>query len=215
MQRHTFAMQIKKGELLNYRKTLGEVWPEVKNLFDTYNLRNFSLWSVDLIVFGYYESDDDFRVTDDFLAKTEELDGRFDDIYDWISEPCKPMRLMFHNYGGVQESKELVYKKIFVIHLFEGMAEEYKRRHDAVLPTPEQESKHRACNNFTIWNAGDYVFGYMEMDATLEREKTPEHKEYSRNWETSMLEIMEWVTNDVDWLTGEYHSNYYCIASYK
>lgn len=215
MQRHTFAMQIKKGELSNYRRVLGEVWPEIKAFFDTYNLRNFSLWSVDLIVFGYYESDDDFEATDDFTAKINELDRRFDNIYDWISEPGKPMRLMFHNYGGVQESKELVYKKIFVIHLFEGMAEEYKRRHDAVLPTPEQESKHRACNNFTIWNAGDYVFGYMEMDATLEREKTPEHREYSRNWETSMLEIMEWVTNDVDWLTGEYHSNYYCIASYK
>ena len=215
MQRHTFAMQIKKGELLTYRKTLGEVWPEVKKLFDTYNLRNFSLWSVDLIVFGYYESDDDFEVTDDFLTKINELDSRFGNIYDWISEPGKPMRLMFHNYGGIQEEKELVHKKIFVIHLFEGMADEYKRRHDEVLPTPEEEAMHGACNNFTIWNAGDYVFGYMEMDTTLEREKTPKHREYNRKWETYMLEIMEWVTNDVDWLTGEHHSNYYCIATYK
>ena len=142
MQRHTFAMQIKKGELLNYRKTLGEVWPEVKKLFDTYNLRNFSLWSVDLIVFGYYESDDDFEATDDFLTKINELDSRFGNIYDWISEPGKPMRLMFHNYGGIQEEKELVHKKIFVIHLFKGMADEYKRRHDEVLPTPEEEAKH-------------------------------------------------------------------------
>lgn len=64
MQRHTFAIQIKKGKLLNYRRTLGEVWPQVKNFFDIYNLKNFSLWSVDLIVFGYYTCiQEDFRNT--------------------------------------------------------------------------------------------------------------------------------------------------------
>lgn len=215
MQRHTFALQIKKGEIRKFRSTLGAVWPDVKRIFDTYNLRNFSLWSVDYMIFGYYESDDDFEVTEELLAEMNAIDKRFEGCYDWISELGKPMRLMYHFYGGVQEEKELVYKKIFVIHLHEGMAEEYKRRHDEILSPPEEEYKHSSCNNFTIWNAGDYVFGYMEMDTTLGRDKSPKFQEESREWETYMLGIMDWVTNDVDWLTGEYHSNYYCIASYK
>lgn len=113
MQRHTFALQIKTGEIRKFRSTLGAVWPEVKEIFDTYDLRNFSLWSIDYIIFGYYESNDDFEMNEEFLAEVTALDQRFEGCYDWLSEPGKPMRLMYHAYGGVQEEKELVYKKDF------------------------------------------------------------------------------------------------------
>jgi len=64
-------------------------------------------------------------------------------------------------------------------------------------------------------NAGDYIFGYAEIDSTLGSEETEEQKADTTKWETAMLEIMDWVTNDVDWLTGLYHSNCKRIAHYK
>ena len=215
MERHTFALKIHKGQLANYRRTLGENWTEIKSILDDYNINNFSLWAIDLFIFGYCETKEPLEVTKELNERLTALDKAFGDTYEWISKPFGPMRLMYHSYGGVQTCKELVYKKIFIAHLHEGMAEEYKKRHDAILPAPEDEYKHHTANNFTIWNAGDYIFGYLEIDATLERERTEDWKAQSTEWETHMLEIMDWVTNDVDWLTGEYHSNYRCIASYR
>ena len=31
-------------------------------------------------------------------------------------------------------------------------------------------------------------------------------KAFTVEWETRQLEIMDWITNDVDWLTGEHHA---------
>lgn len=62
-------------------------------------------------------------------------------------------------------------------------------------------------SNFSIWNAGGYIFGYNEIDTTMEHEMTEEEREASIQWETRMLEIMSWITNDVDWITGEVHES--------
>ena len=37
------------------------------------------------------------------------------------------------------------------------------------------------------------------------REMTPEERESTIAWETRQLEIMDWLTDDVDWITGESH----------
>ena len=39
----------------------------------------------------------------------------------------------------------------------------------------------------------------------MEQEPTEEEKAFTTEWETRQLEIMDWITNDVDWLTGEHH----------
>ena len=38
-------------------------------------------------------------------------------------------------------------------------------------------------------------------------EMTPEEREATITWEKKMLEIMEWITDDVDWITKEHHSH--------
>ena len=59
--------------------------------------------------------------------------------------------------------------------------------------------------NFSIWNAGGYIFGYDEIDTTTEIDETPQDREATVAWETRQLGIMDWITNDVDWMTGEWH----------
>ena len=61
-------------------------------------------------------------------------------------------------------------------------------------------------SNFSIWSAGGYIFGYDEIDTTMETEETPEAHEATVAWETRQLGIMDWITNDCDWLTGTVHS---------
>ena len=71
------------------------------------------------------------------------------------------------------------------------------QRGDTVDPGPD--------SNFSIWSAGGYIFGYDEIDTTMEVEETPEAREATIAWETRQLGIMDWITNDVDWMTKEVH----------
>lgn len=213
MDRHAFAAKINSGMVLEFRKNLGIYWPDIKSFCDKYNLENLSIWSVDKMVFGYCEGDVNDSLKNAFMETYLNLKKPFESACEWIS--CERLPLMFHNYGDGRQNPELSYKRVFVAHLNEGCMEEYKLRHDRILRSPEEEYKHNVNNNFTIWYANDYIFGYSEVDSTLEREKSPEGLERSKAWETKMLEIMSWETNDVDWLTGEYHPNCNCIAKYK
>ena len=43
------------------------------------------------------------------------------------------------------------------------------------------------------------------VDTTMEVEETPEAREATIAWETRQLGIMDWITNDVDWMTKEVH----------
>ena len=60
-------------------------------------------------------------------------------------------------------------------------------------------------SNFSIWYAGGYIFGYDEIDTTMEVEETAQAHAATVAWESKQLEIMDWITNDVDWLTGQWH----------
>lgn len=39
----------------------------------------------------------------------------------------------------------------------------------------------------------------------MEVDETSEAREAAAAWETRQLGIMDWITNDVDWMTGEWH----------
>ena len=62
-------------------------------------------------------------------------------------------------------------------------------------------------SNFSIWSAGGYIFGYDEIDTTMEVEETPQAREATIAWETRQLGIMDWITNDVDWMTASTAGN--------
>jgi len=204
MERHGFAMEIKKGQTLKFRSALGAIWKELCTFLDEKKMTNFSMWSVDNLVFGYYETEDGFMFSDEDKKTAEKW---FNDSFDWISTPFEEMRLMYHDFGIVRESKELIRHRVFITKLVEGQEEEYKARHDALIEKRGDEINEGPNSNFSIWNAGGYIFGYCEIDTTMEPEYTEDMRENERKWETKMLEIMSWRTNDVDWLTGIYHGN--------
>lgn len=209
MERHGFAMEIKKGQTLKFRNALGAIWKDLTAFLDAKKMTNFSIWSVQNLVFGYYETEDGFAFTDEDKKLAETW---FNDSFDWISTPFEEMRLMYHDFGIVRESKELIRHRVFITKLVEGQEEEYKARHDALIEKRGDKISEGPGSNFSIWNAGGYIFGYCEIDTTMEPEYTDAMRENERKWETKMLEIMSWRTNDVDWLTGIYHENIKRIA---
>lgn len=232
MERHAFAYEVKDGCFAPFRRLLGREWPAITGLLDEIGAGNCSLWQIDSLVFGYYETGQDSgsaagagqdrESRKDGIGCSKEYGGTaerlqallaaFSECGTWISSPAEQMRLMYEDIGVVRHSKELIRHRVFATRLKDGMQEEYKRRHDGLaaarngVPDPGPDS------NFTIWNAGPYIFGYDEIDVTMEQEETEESRRQAIAWETRMLEIMRWYTDDVDWITGERHGHMQRIA---
>lgn len=205
MKRHTFAMEIKKGQMNLYRQKLGELWPDLVNFLEENHIQNFSIWNCTSLIFGYCETDDENELSADAAKQIDALTARIEDTFTWISTPGKNMRLMYHNFGVVRENKELIRHRMFMTKLKPGCEEEYKARHDALIEKRGDTPDPGPDSNFSIWSAGGYIFGYDEIDTTMETEETPQAHEETVAWETRQLEIMDWITNDVDWLTNSWH----------
>lgn len=206
MERHGFAMEIKAGRMNDYRRKLGEIWEELTEYLDRNKVKNFSIWNTDNMIFGYYETADGAVISEDEVALREALIMKMEDTFTWISTPGQEMRLMYHDFGIARESKELIRHRMFMTRLKPGCEEEYKRRHDALIEKRGDIINPGPDSNFSIWSAGGYIFGYYEIDTTMEVEETEADRQAAIAWETKQLEIMDWITNDVDWMTGEHHS---------
>jgi len=207
MQRHAFAMKVKDGMMGEFRSGLGKVWGELTAFLDAKGMKNFSIWNVERMIFGYYETGDDFAFTDEDKQKAAAWEAAYGDSYTWVSTPFEEMRLMYQDFGIVRESKELIRHRVFITKLVPGSEEEYKARHDALVEKRGDKVTEGPDSNFSIWNAGGYIFGYNEIDTTMEQERTQADIDADTVWETRMLEIMSWLTDDVDWLTGLQHEN--------
>lgn len=204
MERHAFAIKIKDGNMNEYRSRLGKIWPELTAYLDRSGISNYSIWNAENLIFGYYEkSAGEINLKDE---EAEKLIQEMEDTFEWISTPGKDMRLMYQDFGVVRENKELIRHRMFMTRLKPGCEEEYKARHDALIAKRNGSVTQGPDSNFSIWSAGGYIFGYDEIDTTMEMEETEEEKQSAIEWETRQLEIMEWITNDVDWLTGEHHT---------
>ena len=206
MERHAFAMKVKDGQMNAYRTRLGEIWKDLTAFLDRNQIKNFSIWNVEQLIFGYYENEDEMKLSEDEKAAKDSLTEKIQDTFDWISTPGEDMRLMYHNFGVVRENKELIRHRVFMTKLKEGCAEEYKVRHDGLIAQRGDTVDPGPDSNFSIWSAGGYIFGYDEIDTTMEIDETPQDREATVAWETRQLGIMDWITNDVDWMTGECHS---------
>lgn len=206
MERHAFAMEIKAGQMNEYRKKLGEIWQELTEFLDRNGIRNYSIWNTDALIFGYYETADGHTLSAQEIAVKDAFIAKMEHTFTWISKPGKEMRLMYHDFGIVRESKEMIRHRMFMTKLKPGCEEEYKRRHDGLIEKRGDKVTEGPDSNFSIWSAGGYIFGYNEIDTSMETEATEEQKSADREWETRQLEIMDWITNDCDWLTGEVHS---------
>ena len=206
MKRNAFAMKLKKGQRALYGALLRENWKELTAQLDAAGFSNFSIWNAQDLLFGYCECADDCVLTEAQSVYFKGLDEKFSAVYDWISEMGKPMRLMYEDFGVVRESKELIRHRMFMTRLKPGCEEEYKKRHDGLIAKRGDAITQGPDSNFSIWCAGGYIFGYDEIDTTMEKEPTEADKAFTVEWETRQLEIMDWITNDVDWLTGEHHA---------
>ena len=207
MERHAFAMKIKKGQMNTYRRKLGEIWPELTALLDRNEITNFSIWNAEDLIFGYYENKDGMKFSAEDEAVKKDITEKIEDTFTWISTPGQDMRLMYHNFGIVRENKELIRHRVFMTKLKDGCEEEYKARHDGLIEQRGGATDPGPDSNFSIWNAGGYIFGYDEIDTTMEVEETVESREATVSWEMRQLEIMDWITNDVDWMTGDVHAD--------
>ena len=205
MERHAFAMKVKDGQMNTYRRKLGEIWPELTGFLDRNQIKNFSIWNADQLIFGYYEKADGAVLNAEEKSVKDRLIGEIQDTFQWISTPGEDMRLMYHNFGVVRENKELIRHRMFMTKLKDGCEEEYKARHDGLIAQRGDTVDPGPDSNFSIWSAVGYIFGYDEIDTTMERDETPEEHEATVAWETRQLGIMDWITNDVDWMTGECH----------
>ena len=205
MERRAFAMKVKDGQMNAYRTRLGEIWKDLTAFLDRNQIKNFSIWNVEQLIFGYYENEDEMKLSEDEKAAKDSLTEKIQDTLDWISTPGEDMRLMYHNFGVVRENKKLIRHRVFMTKLKEGCAEEYKVRHDGLIAQRGDTVDPGPDSNFSIWSAGGHIFGYDEIDTTMEIDETPQDREATVAWETRQLVIMDWITNDVDWMTGEWH----------
>ena len=207
MRRHTFALQVIIGKMGEFRANLGKVWPELTGLLDKNNIKNFSIWNAENLIFGYYETEDDFSFSIEDRHVISQWEDAYKGTYEWLSVPYEEMRLMYQDFGIVRENKELIRHRVFITKLVPGMEEEYKARHDALIEARGDKITEGPDSNFSIWYAGGYIFGYNEIDTTMEHEMTDKEREDTIVWEKRMLEIMSWITDDVDWITGELYDH--------
>ena len=163
-------------------------------------VENFSIWHMEQYLFGYGErSGGDARCFDAVFAQLPAD----------VKLVCAPgsMRLMYHDIGVVRADKGLIRHRVFATKLKPGCEEEYKRRHDGLIAQRGEIVKDGPESNFTIWYGDGHIFGYCELVRAYDAmEPTPEQKAATVAWETRQLEIMDWLTDDVDWLTGEKHA---------
>ena len=167
--------------------------------FAAAGLENFSIWHMEQYLFGYGECAGMYA---------GQLDAALAKLPADVQLVCAPgsMRLMYHDIGIVRADKSLIRHRVFATKLKPGCEEEYKRRHDALIAARGDAVKEGPESNFTIWYGDGHIFGYCELVRAFDHEPTPEERAETVAWETRQLEIMDWLTDDVDWLTGERHA---------
>ena len=176
--------------------------PYIDTKLEELGFRNASVWSVDEYVYFYAESEDGKSGLKQLIR---EFGYEIDLYLDLIALPGD-MRLMYHDIGIVRDDKSLIRRRVFATVLKDGCAEEYYARHKRLIDARGDKVSDGPETDFTIHCAKDrYIFGYCELVKSYDHEPTAEEKAATAAWETKQLEIMDWLTDDVDWLTGEKH----------
>ena len=200
MTRYTFLIRLMPGKRQAVAKRLAEGAAQIRDEAANMGLENFSLWGVEDLLCGYGEWNEVGEIPG-LPASLEAAVGSDGTLL------CAPgtMRLMYHDIGIVRQDKSLIRHRVFVTKLKPGCEEEYKRRHDGLIAARGDTVSKGPDSNFTIWFGAGYIFGYCEKVKAFDREMTEEERASTIEWETRQLEIMDWLTDDVDWITGQKH----------
>lgn len=205
MRRDAIAFRIKPGKEDEFALRCKQIPEAVLAPENPQVVSNFSVWRVEDLVFCYGEIGD-AASPDAEKAFVQGFLAHMRDCCECLGDPFgNPMRLMYEDIGIVREDKSKIRHRVFVTRLKPGMAEEYKRRHDALVESRGGKVNPGPESDFTIWYAAGHIFGYCELDRAMLHEPTPEERQATVAWETRQLEIMDWLTDDVDWLTGLKH----------
>lgn len=200
MTRYTFIMRLPAGRRQAVWDRLAADAGHIRDEAARLGLDNFSLWGVEDLLCGYGEWTGEGAVPGLPPSLGEAVGGDGELL-------CAPgtMRLMYHDIGIVRADKSLIRHRVFVTKLKPGCEEEYKRRHDGLIEARGDAVSEGPDSNFTIWYGAGYIFGYCEKVKSFDHEPTEAEKAADIAWETRQLEIMDWLTDDVDWITGEKH----------
>jgi len=200
MKRLAFIIRLLPGKRQDVTARLAANAGTIHGEAEKLGLDNFSLWGVEDLLCGYGEWNEAGEMSG-VPAPLEAAVGADGELL------CAPgtMRLMYHDIGIVRADKSLIRHRVFVTKLKPGCEEEYKRRHDGLIAARGDAVSEGPDSNFTIWYGAGYIFGYCEKVKSFDREMTEAEKADTIAWETRQLEIMDWLTDDVDWITGQRH----------
>ena len=212
MRRETAMYEILPGQAGALESGIRYIGGELNCALVKAGAKNASLWSVENYLYAYAEFEDGCPASIESIAApyagylsvyTKKIAGN-------------EMDLMYHDIGVVRQDKSLIRRRVFATVLKDGCAAEYKARHQKLIDARGGEVKDHHESNFTIRCAkGRYIFGYCEFVKEFDREQTEEEKQETIAWETRQLEIMDWLTDDVDWITGQKHAKMECLFLQK
>ena len=200
MERKTFALRALPGRRNAVEAKLKALSGEALGAARRQGIDNFSVWGVEDMFYGYGE----YQEPDSGAALWEAVEKAAQGDAEILCVPGS-MRLMYHDIGVVREDKALIRHRVFSTKLKPGCEDEYKRRHDALVEARGDAVSEGPDSNFTIWYGAGYIFGYDEKVLSFDHEPTEAEKAADIAWETRQLEIMDWLTDDVDWITGQKH----------
>lgn len=200
MERRAFIIQA-AGCRDAVKQALTEKCEDIQNAAKALKVGNFSVWNIEDLFLCYGEDEENGA-----SALAENL---MEAAGEGAALLCAPgtMRLMYHDIGIVREDKSLIRHRVFSTKLKPGCEEEYKRRHDRLIEARGDAVSEGPDSNFTIWYGAGYIFGYCEKVKSFDHEPTEAEKAADIAWETRQLEIMDWLTDDVDWITGQRHEH--------
>lgn len=202
--RQTWLAKINPGKEAAFEAHFRTMPLPLIQAFEQGGIKNASVWRVGDLAFGYWEVSEGKPSLAQMGGKAMEAwSAALGQLANTLAHPGQ-MRLMYQNLGLVCRDKSAIQHRVFATRLKPGCAEEYRRRHAALedKALPNQLGRE---SNFTIWSKDRYIFGYCEMIKDLNYPPTPAQQAASIAWEKKQLEIMEWLTDDVDAITGQIH----------
>lgn len=206
MERRTFLLKLTEGMNKEKLETALQVMKEIvrKNGGD-----DFSVWQAEDLVFGYFETDSTALPDPAGTELRAYIEETLADAVQIISV-CN-MRLMYSSINRpLTDKSKVAAHRVFMARIKPGCAEEYLRRHHGLEIIAEQDiaagrvkPDEMPSNNMTIWNGGDYICGYNEMEQIPAADDP--NSGGNEEWELNMLKIMDWITDDADAFSGIHH----------
>lgn len=100
MERIAVFFRLKRGKAEGYKQRHDEIWPEMRVILAKAGIRNYSIWRLDDMLFGYYETDDN-ESTAKFLQQEPVYHAWRRDMEEYIDKEAVtgrkewPMEMMF------------------------------------------------------------------------------------------------------------------------